>query len=307
MEKRKVAILGSGPAGYTAAIYTARANLEPLIFSGIQPGGQLTITTEVENYPGFSEGINGPELMDEMRAQAERFGTTILQEEVDSVNFSKSPFLLKGEETELESEVVIIATGASARWLNIPSEKKLMGYGISACATCDGFFFRDKKVLVIGGGDSAIEEAVFLTRFASQVYIIHRRDQLRASKIMREKAFRNPKVDFIWNSVVDEFIGEKETGLQVVKIRNVQTGEIIEEPFDGAFLAIGHTPNTSIFEGQVEMDDDGYIITKPGTTRTSVAGVYAAGDVQDKVYRQAITAAGSGCIAALEAEKLLGL
>ncbi|MBC8204926.1 thioredoxin-disulfide reductase [bacterium] len=305
MQQRKVTIIGSGPAGYTAGIYTARADLKPLIFEGYQPGGQLTITTEVENYPGFPQGINGPDLMNAMRAQTEKFGAEIMQESVNEVDFSRKPFYIKGDETEVESDTVIIATGASTRWLNIPSEKKLMGYGISACATCDGFFYRDKKVLVIGGGDSAMEEATFLTKFASQVKVVHRREELRASKIMQDKAFNNPKIDFIWNSTIEEYLGEPGKGLTGVKLRNLKTGEITKEKCDGVFLAIGHTPNTSIFKGKIEMDGEGYIIIKPGTTHTSIPGVFAAGDVHDKRYKQAVTAAGSGCMAAIDAEKYL--
>ncbi|NQS96878.1 MAG: thioredoxin-disulfide reductase [candidate division Zixibacteria bacterium] len=306
MDIRKVVILGSGPAGYTAAIYTSRANLNPLLFEGSEPGGQLTITTEVENYPGFAEGITGPELMNIFKLQAERFGTEIIPERVVEVDLSKRPFYVKGDNSEFKAKTLIISTGATALWLGIPSEDKLRGYGVSACATCDGFFFQNKKVLVIGGGDTAMEEAVFLTRFASEVRVIHRRDALRASKIMQEKAFTNEKISFIWDSVVEEVLGERETGVQGVRYKNVKTGELTNELFDGVFLAIGYVPNTEIFKGQLDMDENGYIITRPGSASTSVKGVFAAGDVQDRVYRQAITAAGTGCMAALEAERFLG-
>lgn len=306
MDIRKVVILGSGPAGYTAAIYTSRANLNPLLFEGPEPGGQLTITTEVENYPGFAEGITGPELMNIFKLQAERFGTEIIPDRVVEVDLSKRPFYVKGDNSEFKANTLIISTGATARWLGIPSEDKLRGYGVSACATCDGFFFQNKKVLVIGGGDTAMEEAVFLTRFASEVRVIHRRDALRASKIMQEKAFTNEKISFIWDSVVEEVLGERETGVQGVRYKNVKTGELTNELFDGVFLAIGHVPNTEMFKGQLDMDENGYIITRPGSASTGVKGVFAAGDVQDRVYRQAITAAGTGCMAALEAERFLG-
>ena len=305
MDVRKVVILGSGPAGYTAAIYASRAQLKPLLFEGHQAGGQVTITTEVENFPGFEEGIQGYELMEKMRKQAERFGAEIIADHIGEVDFLQRPFTIKGESNEIRAEAVIICTGASARWLGLESEEKLRGYGVSACATCDGFFFRDKKVMVVGGGDSAMEEAAYLTRFASEVKVIHRRDALRASKIMQQKAFNNPKISFIWDSLVEELIGGRETGLQAVRYRNVKTGEVNEERFDGIFMAIGHTPNTEIFRGQLDLDEQGYIITASNSTRTSVEGVFAAGDVQDKVYRQAITAAGSGCMAALEAERWL--
>ena len=305
LDTRKVVILGSGPAGYTAALYAARADLHPLVFEGIQPGGQLTITTEVENYPGFEEGVMGPDLMEVMKKQAARFGSEIIPETVYEVDLSQRPFRVKGDETEVLAETLIIATGASARMLGLPSEEKLMGYGVSACATCDGFFFRDKKIIVVGGGDSAIEEAVFLTKFASEVKIIHRRDELRASKIMRERAFNNQKISFIWDSLIEEIIGEKETGVTAVRIKNVKTGEIMEEPMSGVFLAIGHTPNTAFLKGQIDLDESGYIITVPGRSFTSVEGVFAAGDVHDTLYKQAITAAGAGCKAALDAEKFL--
>jgi len=305
MNSRKVVILGSGPAGYTAALYTARADLKPLVFEGLQPGGQLTITTEVENYPGFPEGIMGPELMENMRRQAARFGAEIIPESALQVELRPRPFRIKSDSSEVFAEALIIATGASAKLLNIPSEQKLMGYGVSACATCDGFFFRDKKVLVVGGGDSAMEEANFLTKFACQVRIIHRRNELRASRIMQERAQNNPKISFIWDSLVEEIIGERSTGVSAVRYKNVKTGEITEEPFDGVFLAIGHSPNTQIFHGQLKIDEAGYIVTAPGRSFTSVPGVFAAGDVHDSIYKQAVTAAGAGCRAALDAEKFL--
>ena len=305
MDAKNVVIIGSGPAGYTAAIYTARANLKPLLLEGLQPGGQLTITTEVDNFPGFPEGIMGPELMNILKKQAERFGTEIIPDRVIEVDFSSRPFRLKADTMEVFAEAVIIATGASARYLGLPSEKKLRGYGVSACATCDGFFHRDKKVLVVGGGDTAMEESIYLTNFAAQVRVIHRRDELRASKIMQEKAFRNEKISFIWSSVVEEIVGEQSTGVTAVRYRHVKTEEITEEPFDGVFMAIGHNPNTEIFKGQLDMDETGYIITRPDCTYTSVEGVFAAGDVKDRTYRQAVTAAGSGCMAAIDADRWL--
>ncbi len=300
----KVSIIGSGPAGLTAAIYTARADLNPLLIEGNQPGGQLTITTEVENYPGFSKGIIGPQLMAEMREQAERFGTKFISGEVENVDFSSRPFSITVNEEVYKADSVIIASGASARLLGIESEKRLMGYGVSACATCDGFFYKGKEVLVAGGGDSAIEESTFLTKFASKVTVIHRRDKLRASKIMQEKAFKNEKIDFLWDSVIEEILGDKESGVSGVRIKNVKTNEVYEKKYDGVFMAIGHSPNTKVFKDKVEMDVKGYILTRNGT-QTSVEGVFAAGDVVDKVYRQAITAAGTGCMAALDAEKFL--
>ena len=305
-EERKVVILGSGPAGYTAAVYTARANLNPLLFEGPEPGGQLIITTDVENFPGFPQGVPGPELMEKMKQQALRFNAEIISESAIEVDLSQRSFNIKSDNRHILTQTLIIATGATARWLNIPSERKMRGFGVSACATCDGFFFQGKKVMVVGGGDTAMEEATFLTRFASQVKVIHRRNELRASKIMQDKAFKNPKIDFIWDSVLQEIIGEPSTGVTAVKYKNVKTAEITEEPFQGVFIAIGHDPNTGIFKGQLDMDGNGYIITKPGTTQTNVVGIFAAGDVQDKIYRQAITAAGSGCMAALEAERFLG-
>ncbi len=300
---RNVAIIGSGPAGLTAAIYTARAALSPLVIEGWQAGGQLTTTTEVENYPGFAHAIMGPELMKEMRAQAERFGTEFLTGEVTAADFSRRPFRLTvdGEQT-IEAKTVIIASGASALHLGLPNESRLLGRGVSTCATCDGYFFRGKELVVVGGGDSAMEEAIFLTKFATRVFVVHRRDKLRASKIMQDRAFKNDKITFIWNSVVEDILGDQVvTG---VKLRNVVTGRTSELACAGVFVAIGHSPNTGIFKGQIEMDAKGYIITRNGTA-TSVPGVFAAGDVQDSRYRQAVTAAGSGCMAAMDTERYL--
>lgn len=299
-----VIIIGAGPAGYTAGIYTARANLEPVIFAGPEPGGQLTLTTEVENYPGFAEGIQGPQLMEEMRKQAERFGARIKYETVTKVDFRERPFRIWADSGEYLSKTVIVASGASAKMLGLESEKKLLGRGVSTCATCDGYFFRGQEIMVVGGGDSAMEEAIFLTKFATKVTVVHRRDTLRASKIMQERAFKNEKIQFIWNSVVKEIHDVNAGKVTAVTLENVKTGETMTIPVAGVFIAIGHKPNTDIFRGQLEMDEVGYIKTVVHT-QTSVPGVFAAGDVVDHYYRQAITAAGMGCQAAIDAEKYL--
>jgi thioredoxin reductase (NADPH) len=301
---RKVIIIGSGPAGYTAAVYNARAMLTPLMFAGAQPGGQLTLTTEVENFPGFPKGIQGPELMEHMRLQAERFGTEVVWDAVTKVDFSRRPFSVFVGEKEYQSHAVIISSGASAKLLGLESEKKLLGYGVSTCAVCDGAFFRDKDLVVVGGGDTAMEDSNFLTKFARKVEIVHRREDLRASKIMQERAFKNPKINFIWNSTIDEIHDPAKKNVSGVTLRNLKTGEKMEKTVDGVFIAIGHQPNTEIFKGQIDMDDVGYLKTKH-RTMTNVEGVFAAGDVVDHYYRQAITAAGMGCMAAIDAERWL--
>ena len=303
----KVVIIGSGPAGYTAAIYAARAMLEPILIQGIQPGGQLTITTDVENYPGFADVIQGPWLMEQMQKQAEHVGTRIIHDHVSKVELARRPFQLECDSGDrYVADSLIIATGAQARWLELPSEQKFKGYGVSACATCDGFFYRGKEVLVIGGGNTAVEEALFLTNFASKVTVVHRRDHFRAEKILQDRLFKNPKISVIWDSVLEEVAGE-DNPLKVKRaiLRNVKTNALTEMPADGVFIAIGHTPASEVFTGQVEMKHGGYIKTAPYSTATSVPGVFAAGDVTDDVYRQAVTAAGQGCMAALEAERFL--
>ena len=303
----KVLIIGSGPAGYTAAIYAARAMLEPTLVQGLQPGGQLTITTDVENYPGYGDVIQGPWLMEQMQEQAKNVGTNIINDIIKSVDFKCKPFKAISESgSEYTADSVIISTGAQARWLGLDSEKKFQGYGVSACATCDGFFFKEKKVAVIGGGNSAVEEALYLTNFASKVYLVHRRDELRAEKILQDRLFKNEKVECVWDSELKEIVGDEEPlNVKSINIKNTKTNETSSIELDGVFVAIGHDPATQIFRDQVEMDEDGYIITKPDSTLTNVEGVYAAGDVKDKIYRQAVTAAGMGCMAALEAEKYL--
>ena len=302
-------IVGSGPAGLTAALYAARANLEPVVFEGIQPGGQLTITTEVENYPGFPDGIMGPDLMELFRKQAHRFGATSIYKKISRVDFLKRPFDLWDEEEEhYTADAVIVSTGASAKLLDLPSGREYMGYGVSACATCDGFFFKNQEVIVVGGGDTALEEATFLTKFASKVTVVHRRDELRASKFIQDKAIKNPKIKFIWDSVVVEILGKSEDGRKSVtgvRLKNVKTNDISTLHTDGVFIGIGHKPNTDLFRGQLEMDLVGYLITKDGSTRTNIPGVFASGDAADSVYRQAVTAAGSGCMAAMDAERWL--
>ncbi len=306
---REVVIIGSGPAGLTAAIYAARADLKPLVLEGPQPGGQLTITTDVDNYPGFSKGILGPELMEEFREQAKRFGTEFLTTWITNVDLSQRPFVMETDEDTIVAETLIIASGASAKWLGIPGEAPapagLGGHGVSACATCDGFFYKGKNIVVVGGGDTAMEEANFLTRYGSRVTVIHRRNTLRASKIMQDKAFRNDKIDFIWDTAVEEILGSPETGVTAVRLKNLQTNVEYEFPCEGVFIAIGHKPNTDLFVGQLDMDEVGYIRTAGRSMATNIPGVFACGDAQDSVYRQAVTAAGTGCMAAIDAERFL--
>ncbi len=306
--KTKVAIIGSGPAGYTAAIYAARANLEPIIINGNTPGGQLTITTEVENYPGFAEAIQGPWLVEQMEKQAVHVGTKIFHDHIKKVDFSQRPFKLFGESEDVyEADAIVIATGAQAKWLGLESEKKFQGFGVSGCATCDGFFFKNKDVIVVGGGNSAVEEALYLTNHAKKVYVVHRRDKFKSEKILQDRLFKNPKIEVIWNHALDEVLGsETPKTVTGARLKNTLTGETREMPIDGIFIAIGHKPNSDLFKDTgIEIDSEGYILTKPNSTATSVAGVYAAGDIQDKIYRQAVTAAGTGCMAALEIEKFL--
>jgi thioredoxin reductase (NADPH) len=302
---RKVIVIGSGPAGYTAAVYAARANLAPLVIAGMQAGGQLMLTTLVENYPGFVDGIDGPVLMETMRKQAERFGTEIVNEDATAVDFTRRPFVVRAGDQRWEGHAVIIATGASAKLLGLPAERELMGRGVSTCATCDGFFFKDQDIMVVGGGDTAIEEALYLARLGRTVSVVHRRDTLRASKIMQDRALAHPKIEFVWNSVVDAVKDPAAGKVTSVVLRDVKTGATSERPVDGLFIAIGHEPNTSLFREQIELLPNGYVKVEPGTTRTSVPGVFAAGDVQDFTWRQAVTAAGTGCMAALEAERYL--
>lgn len=301
-----VTIMGSGPAGLTAAIYTGRANLSPVMFEGPQPGGQLTITTDVENYPGFPDGIMGPEFIDRTRKQAQRFGTEIHQALIEKVDFDSHPYRVHlDNDSSFLTNTLIIASGAKARLLGAEGESHLMGYGVSTCATCDGFFFRDHEIAVVGGGDSALEEAIFLTKFASKVTLIHRRDEFRGSKIMQDRALKNEKIEVRWNAKVKEFVGERKTGVEKVILEDTQTGELSDLKVTGVFVAIGHIPNTQIFKGHLDMDDEGYIITQPDCSRTNIPGVFAVGDVQDHVYMQAVTAAGSGCMGALDAERWL--
>ncbi len=306
--KTKTIIIGSGPAGYTAAIYAARANLEPILVSGMQPGGQLTITTDVENYPGFADVIQGPWLMEQMAKQAEHVGTRLINDHIKSVDFSKRPFTLVGESDDVyEADSVIIATGAQAKWLGLESEKKFQGFGVSGCATCDGFFFKNKNVIVVGGGNSAVEEALYLTNHAAKVYVVHRRDSFKSEKILQDRLFKNPKIEVIWNHALDEVLGsEGPKSVTGARLKNTIDGSIQEIKIDGIFIAIGHKPNSDLFKATgLDIDSEGYIITKKGATSTNIAGVFAAGDIQDKIYRQAVTAAGTGCMAALEVEKFL--
>ena len=303
----KVLILGSGPAGYTAAIYAARAMLKPILVYGAQPGGQLSTTTDVENFPGFSKVVQGPWLMDEMKGQAEAVGTEMIQDHINKVDFSKKPFIATGDSGQIyPADSFIISTGAQARWLNLKSEQEFKGFGVSSCATCDGFFFKEKEVAVVGGGNAAVEEAIFLTKFATKVHLIHRRNELRAEKLLQEKLKANKKIEIIWDSAVDEVLGAAEPkGVNAIKIKNLKTNDITELKVDGLFIAIGHDPATALFKNQLDMDKEGYLITKPDSTITNIPGVFAAGDVKDKIFRQAVTAAGTGCMAALEAEKHL--
>ncbi len=304
VQHTKVLIIGSGPAGYTAAIYAARANLEPIVLAGLTFGGQLMITTDVENFPGYPDGVSGPDMMEELQKQAERFGAKVLYEDATTVDFSQRPFRVATDSAKFTADAVIIATGASARWLGLESEKRLTNFGVSACATCDGALYRDKAMAVVGGGDTAAEEALFLTRFATRVTMVHRRDELRASKIMADRVLSNEKIEMAWDSVVDEILGDE--AVTGVRLKDVKTGETRELPVEACFIAIGHSPNTDLFKGQLELDEEtGYMRVEPGTTRTSVEGVFAAGDVADSVYRQAITAAGTGCMAAIDAERWL--
>jgi thioredoxin reductase (NADPH) len=305
MTTRKVVIVGSGPAGYTAAIYAARANLAPLMITGLQAGGQLMLTTLVENYPGFVDGVDGPVLMETMRKQAERFGTDMIAEDVTAVDFGRRPFSVKSDSATYEAETVIVATGASAKMLGLPGERELMGRGVSTCATCDGFFFKDQDIMVVGGGDSAMEEALYLARLGRTVNVVHRRDTFRASKIMLERAAKNPKITFTLDTVIDSIDDVKAGKVTGVNLRHLKTGRVTARPVDGLFVAIGHEPNTALFRGQLDLLENGYVQVKPGTTQTSVPGVFAAGDVADYAWRQAVTAAGTGCMAALEAERYL--
>ncbi|MBI5120269.1 MAG: thioredoxin-disulfide reductase [Rhodospirillales bacterium] len=306
-KQTKVLILGSGPAGLTTAIYAARANMKPILLAGLQPGGQLTITTDIENFPGFAEPVGGPWLMEQMQKQAENVGAEIVYDLAVKVDMSKRPFSVESDSGDLYlGETLVICTGASAKWLGIPTEKTFQGYGVSACATCDGFFFRGKEVAIVGGGNTAVEEAIYLTNHASKVTLIHRRDSLRAEKIMQDRLFANPKIDVIWDSVVDEVVGDSNPpSMNGLKLKNVKTGAISHLKVDGLFVAIGHSPNTELFKGELDMDDEGYLVTAPGSVATNVPGVFAAGDVQDKIYRQAVTAAGTGCMAAIEADRFL--
>lgn len=304
--KTKLLIIGAGPAGYSAAIYAARAGLEPVMVQGMQPGGQLTITTDVENYPGFADTVQGPWLMEQMQKQAEKVGTKIIFDHINNVDFSKRPFTCSGDYGTYVADAVIIATGAAAKWLGLPSEAKFQGFGVSGCATCDGFFFKKKKVMVVGGGNTAVEEALYLSNLASEVILVHRRDSLRAEKILQERLFKTANVKIIWNSYIDEILGtDNPVGVTGVRLKNTQNDEAVQIALDGVFIAIGHKPNTDIFKNQINLDNEGYILVETGTPKTNIEGVFAAGDVQDKIYRQAVTAAGSGCMAALDAEKFL--